>query len=98
MRFVNTVELKNRLNAVLADVARGDVVFVTRRGKPAVAVVSATEETFDQLVFERSSAVRRAVSEGLADLRAGRRISAAAYARRRFGTAKVAAKNGGGRR
>mgnify|MGYP001588058520 FL=1 len=86
MRFVNTVELKNKLNAVLAEVGRGEAVVVTRHGKPAATLLSTDEEQLDRMLFERSTVVREAVLEGLRDLAAGRTISARDYAARRFGT------------
>lgn len=85
MRFVNTVELKNRLNAVLSEVGRGEAVVVTRRGKPAATILPTSESDLDQVMFERSAVVRQAVTEGLRDLAAGRTISAQEYFARRFG-------------
>ena len=85
MRFVNTVELKNQLNAVLTDVRGGEAVVVTLRGKPAVALLPTSETELEQMLFERGVAIRRAVEEGLRDLAAGRVASARDYADRRFG-------------
>jgi prevent-host-death family protein len=85
MRFVNTVELKNKLNAVLSEVGRGEAVVVTRHGKPTATLVSTNEDELDRMLFERSAVVREAVLEGLRDLGAGRAISARDYAARRFG-------------
>jgi prevent-host-death family protein len=86
MRFVNTVELKNKLNAVLSEVSRGEAVVVTRHGKPAATLLSTNEEQLDRMLFERSAVVREAVLEGLRDLAAGRTVPARGYAARRFGT------------
>jgi len=85
MRFVNTVELKNRLNAVLSEVGRGEAVVVTLRGKPTATLLSTNEEELDRMLFERSTVVREAVLAGLRDLSAGRVRTARDYAARRFG-------------
>lgn len=87
MRFVNTVELKNHLNAVLSDVCHGELVIVTLRGKPAATLFPTTENDLDQVLFERSAVVRKAVRAGLRDLNAGRFTTLNDYAARRFGRA-----------
>lgn len=87
MRFVNTVELKNHLNAVLSDVCHGETIVVTLRGKPAATLLPTTEDDLDQVLFERSAMVRKAVKAGLQDLRAGRFVTLNEYAARRFGQA-----------
>ena len=92
MRFVNTVELKNHLNAVLSDVCHGETVVVTLRGKPAAALLPTTEDDLDQVLFERSAAVRKAVRQGLRDLNAGRFTTLKAYVVRRFGSADTPTK------
>ena len=86
MKFVNTAELKNRLNAVLSEVSNGETVIGTRRGKPAVTLLSTTEDDIDQVLFERSEVVRKAVQEGIRDLDSGRSTTLKRYAARRFGT------------
>jgi prevent-host-death family protein len=85
MRFVNTVELKNHLNAVLSDVCDGETVIVTRRGQPAATLLSTTADELEQILFERSATVRKAIRQGLQDLKAGRFATLKAYAGRRFG-------------
>ncbi|MBI3020404.1 MAG: type II toxin-antitoxin system Phd/YefM family antitoxin [Candidatus Omnitrophica bacterium] len=92
MRFVNTVELKNHLNAVLSDVCHGEAVVVTLRGKPAATLLSTSEDELEQVLFERSAAVRRAIRQGLRDLSAGRLTTLKAYATRRFGSADTPAR------
>ena len=87
MKFMNTVELKNHLNAVLSDVHRGEMVVVTLHGKPAATIIPTTAEDLDQVLFERSAVVRKAVREGLRDLKAGRYVTLKEYASRRFGRA-----------
>ena len=87
MRFVNTVELKNHLNAVLSEVSHGETVIVTRRGQPTATLLSTTAEELEQVLFERSATVRRAVQQGLRDLKAGRFTTLKAYVASRFGTA-----------
>jgi antitoxin (DNA-binding transcriptional repressor) of toxin-antitoxin stability system len=85
VKFVNTVELKNHLNAVLGEVSRGETVIVTLRGQPTATLLHTTEEDLDQVLFEKSALVRSAVREGLQDLKAGRFTTLKQYAARRFG-------------
>lgn len=85
MRFINTAELKSHVDAVLAEVCHGETVVVTRRGKPAATLLPTTEEELDQVLFERSTVVRKALREGLRDLHTGRFTTLRAYAARRFG-------------
>jgi len=85
MQFINTVELKNHLNAVLAQVSHGEAVIVTLRGKPAATLLPTTEKDIDQILFEQSAFIRKAVQEGLRDLNAGRSITLKNYVARRFG-------------
>ena len=85
MRFVNTAELKNHLNSVLARVSHGEAVIVTIHGKPAATLLPTSEDNLDQIVFERSRVVRQAVQEGLSDLESGRHATLKKYVLRRFG-------------
>lgn len=89
MKFMNTVELKNHLNSVLSEVSNGETVVVTLRGKPTATLIPTTAEDLDQALFERSAAVRRAVREGLRDLKAGRYVTLKEYVSRRFGRANT---------
>jgi prevent-host-death family protein len=89
MKFMNTVELKNHLNSVLSEVSNGETVVVTLRGKPTATLIPTTAEDLDQALFERSAAVRRAVREGLRDLKAGRYVTLKEYVSRRFGRANI---------
>lgn len=90
MRFVNTVELKNHLNSVLSKVSHGEAVIVTLRGKPAATLLPTTEEDLDQILFERSAVLRKAVQEGLKDLESGRFMTMKDYISQRFGTRQKA--------
>lgn len=89
MKFVNTVELKNHLNSVLSEVCHGETVVVTLRGKPAATLLATTADDLEQVLFERSAAVRKAVREGLRDLKAGRFVTLKDYASRRFGRTTI---------
>ena len=86
MKFVNTVELKNHLNSVLSRVSHGETVIVTLRGKPTATLLPTTEEDIDRILFERSATVRKAIQDGLEDLKAGRFVTLKEYVSRRFGT------------
>jgi prevent-host-death family protein len=72
MRMVNTVELKNQTNEILRQVRRGSPIAVTLRGKPMVAIIPLTEDGVEDLAFEYSPALRQAIKEAEADIRAGR--------------------------
>ena len=85
MRFVNTAELKNHLNAVLSEVTHGETIVVPLRGKPAATLLPTTEDDLEQALFDRSAVVRKAVREGLRDLAAGRSTTLKSYVARRFG-------------
>ena len=59
MKMVNTVELKNRTNALLRQVGRGEAVIVTLRGKPVAALTRLTDADLEEFVLhhtERPSA------------------------------------------
>jgi len=59
MKMVNTVELKNRTNALLRQVGHGEAVIVTRRGKPVAALTRLVDADLEEFVLRyatRSSA------------------------------------------
>ncbi len=65
MKMVNTVELKNRTNALLRQVGRGEAVIVTRRGKPVAALTRLVDADLEEFVLRfatRASADGAAVS------------------------------------
>lgn len=84
MRFVNTVELKNEANAILHTVANGDLVIVTYRGKPCAGIFKVDEKALEDLLFETSARIKKAVREGLADLKKEKGVSLKDYVRHRF--------------
>lgn len=55
MKMVNTVELKNRTNALLRQVGRGEAVIVTRRGKPVAALTRLTDADLEEFVLRHSA-------------------------------------------
>ena len=57
MKMVNTVELKNRTNALLRQVGRGEAVIVTRRGKPVAALTRLTDADLEEFVLRYASRV-----------------------------------------
>lgn len=57
MKMVNTVELKNRTNALLRQVGRGEAVIVTRRGKPVAALTRLTDADLEEFVLRYSARV-----------------------------------------
>ncbi len=55
MKMVNTVELKNRTNALLRQVGRGEAVIVTRRGKPVAALTRLSDADLEDFVLRYSA-------------------------------------------
>ena len=60
---VSTLEAKNRLSALLAEVAKGTEVIITKRGTP-VARLTSIEPVFDREKARRAAAGLRKVSRG----------------------------------
>jgi prevent-host-death family protein len=60
---VPTLEARNRLSALLAEVAKGTEVIITKRGTP-VARLTAIEPVFDREKARRAAAGLRKVSRG----------------------------------
>ena len=60
---VSTLEAKNRLSALLAEVAKGTEVIITKRGTP-VARLTAIEPAFDREKARRAAAGLCEVSRG----------------------------------
>lgn len=60
---VSTFEAKNRLSALLAEVARGIEVTITKRDVPAAKLLPATP-TFDREKVRRAAAGLREASRG----------------------------------
>jgi len=58
---VSTLEAKNRLSALLAEVAKGTEVIITKRGTP-VARLTAIEPAFDREKARRAAAGLRKIS------------------------------------
>ena len=81
MKFVSVTELKNETSEVVRHAEGGQPVVVVRHGKPCVAVIRLSEETIDQLLFEDSPLVKRAVQEGLDDLKHKRFVTLKDYLR-----------------
>jgi len=83
VKFISTAELKRDTNKLIRANDHGEVFVVTRHGKPCSILQSVDENTLEQLLFEKSSVVREAVLEGLADLKHGRKASLDNYANER---------------
>ena len=79
MKVVNTVDLKNKTNALLRQVMRGEPVIVTFRGKPAASILPLSEDDIEDFVLEYSPKIRRMVAEAEADRQAGRVVPLDAY-------------------
>ena len=67
MRFVSISELKNGASEIVHEAQSGRSVVVVRHGKPCAAVIRLSEQDIDQLLFEDSAVVKRALMEALDD-------------------------------
>lgn len=83
MKVANTVDLKNKTNALLRLVMKGEPVIVTLRGRPAASIIPLSEEDLEDFVLEYSPKIRRMVEEAEADRKAGRVTPLRAYLARR---------------
>ncbi len=79
MKVANTVELKNRTNALLRQVVGGEPVIVTNRGKPVAALTRLSEDDLEDFVLEHSPKIRRLLAQAEADRKAGRVVSLDEY-------------------
>ncbi len=61
MKMVNTVELKNRTNALLRQVGHGEAIIVTRRGKPVAALTRLVDADLEEFVLRYAA---RASTDG----------------------------------
>lgn len=75
MRVINTVELKNKANELLREVAKGNPVIITYRGKPAASLTYLTEDDLEDFIIENSPAIRKKIARAEKDIRAGRVVS-----------------------
>ncbi len=75
MKVANTVELKNKTNALLRQVMEGEAVIVTVRGKPAASITALTEDDLEDFVLEHSPKIRRMIAEAEADRKGGRVVA-----------------------
>ena len=81
MKFVSVSELKNDTSDIVRQVEQGRSVVVVRHGKPCAAVIRLSADDIDQLLFEESPLVKRAVEEALNDLRHHRSVTLKDYQR-----------------
>ena len=79
MKFASTAELKNRTNDLLHEIEDGQVVVVTRHGKPVAAIQVCHEEDLEDLVLETSRSIRQSVQRAERDIREGRGIPLGQY-------------------
>jgi len=81
MKFVSISELKHDTAGVIRQVERSGSAVVVRHGKPCAAVIRLSAEELDQLLFEESPLVKRAVEEALDDLKHKRYVTLKDYQR-----------------
>jgi len=85
MRVANTVELKNKTNALLRQVRNGEPVIITHRGKPAAALTPLGEDDLEDFVLQHSPKISKLLAEAEADRRAGRVTPLVDYLAKRRG-------------
>lgn len=83
MDFVSISELKNATSAIVRRVSHGRSVVVVKHGKPCAAVIRISERELDQLLFEDSPLVKRAIHEALEDIKRKRSVTLKEYLRGR---------------
>ena len=81
MKFVSISELKHDTSGVIRQVERRGSAVVVRHGKPCVAVIRLSADDLDQLLFEESPLVKRAMLEALDDLQHKRSVTLKDYLR-----------------
>ncbi len=79
MKVANTVELKNKTNALLRHVMKGEAVIVTYRGKPAASITPLSEDDLEDFVLEHSRKIKGLIAEAEGDRTAGRVIPLKRY-------------------
>ena len=77
--MANTVDLKNKTNALLRIAMKGEAVIITLRGKPAASLVALTEDDLEDFVLEQSPKIRKMIEEAEADRRRGRVVPLGHY-------------------
>ena len=81
MKFVSISELKQETSEIVRQAERQGSVVVVRHGKPCAAVIRMSADDLDQLLFEESPEVKRALGEALDDLRHKRSVTLKEYLR-----------------
>jgi len=85
MRVANTVDLKNKTNALLRQVRKGEPVIITHRGKPAAALTPLGEDDLEDFILQHSPKISKLLAEAEADRRAGRVTPLVDYLAKRRG-------------
>ena len=83
MKFASTAELKNKTNDLLHEIEDGQVVVVTRHGKPVAAIQVCHEEDLEDLVLETSKSMQASIRRAERDIRERRGIPLTKYRARR---------------
>jgi prevent-host-death family protein len=79
MKVANTVDLKNKTNALLREVMNGEQVIITYRGKPAASLLPLSEDDLEDFVLEHSRKVQKMIAEAETDRKAGRVMPLESY-------------------
>jgi|GEM_PF-2630618 len=82
MMTVNTVELKTQANRLLRQVARHQVVVITKRGHPCAALIPVSDESLVDLLWEYSPQIQRRLRTAMEELQAGKAESLHDFAKR----------------
>lgn len=82
MNTVNTAELKTHANRLLKQVAKNQVVLITRHGHPCAALVPVSNETLVDLLWEYSPQVQKRLRIAMDELQAGNVKPLGSFAKR----------------
>jgi prevent-host-death family protein len=72
MRLVSVRELKAKPSEFLRLAVQGELVVIATRGKPTAVLRAIAEEELEDYILENSPRIKRLVSKGERDRRAGR--------------------------
>ncbi|MEO8341756.1 MAG: type II toxin-antitoxin system prevent-host-death family antitoxin [Nitrospirota bacterium] len=79
MKFTNVRELKAKTSEMLRIVERGNTLLVTTHGRPTAMLVPVTEDAIEDALLAYSPTLRKKITAGLKDIRAGRTMLLSDY-------------------
>ncbi len=82
MTTVNTAELKTQANRLLRQVARHQVVLITKHGHPCAALVPVSDDNLVDLLWEYSPPIQKRLRIAMNELQTGKTESLRSFAKR----------------